>query len=674
MQRSITKEVYRLLSILALSSLAIYAAYQVPGDIFLDFGPNDHEYVQGFREDFEIDEPTIFHWSSDRATVSLPFHINGSFDVTLRYKRHISSPAEVLWFNRDELLDKSNVPQQDFELKNFHSKNQTSEALKFHLLSNSNDPRPLGIALDWMQIRPSNQLFAVRPTNSALLALTMWVVAFYLVPRSLGLGFLTAAITSICATLMIVGMAVSHKLWPVHAATTLGFGPLAFAFILVFFLLIKQRSNKPVFTSPEYRWIPLIILAGFSIRLFALFHPDFYYPDIRTHSKFVYLLWNDGLFEYFSNYIEKQHNHLLGLQLIGEKWVAFPYPPLLYLVIYPLSLISMPVENWMKIVPTAIVSLEGLLLFITARKLNINPRITVIAVILHSTARVLAFRLSVASYAAILGHFCDFITISYLLYFFDRLHRFSYLLGLSCLVAIALLSYAGSALVLGFFIPVFCIVFGLQNYHQEKTMQRLICVAGSSLFGALAALFIFYWQYIPEIITSAHSTSTLNDLIEISFTPLNALTMGMNRLYQFYGLFGFIALSSLYFLRRQHDNPFVFSLCTSSVITYLGMNFLRAGLGNTHIFQFSKDDLVLLPVIVLSLATLANRWQNWKISQFCTIILITTWVVWGNMSLARDIQKRFIRPDYIPFHAIVDSRSNDIYSTKFSPDPNEPKT
>ena len=42
-----------------LSAGALLLAFQIPGDIFLDFGPNDSRYVRGFREDFEIDEPYI---------------------------------------------------------------------------------------------------------------------------------------------------------------------------------------------------------------------------------------------------------------------------------------------------------------------------------------------------------------------------------------------------------------------------------------------------------------------------------------------------------------------------------------------------------------------------------------------------------------------------------------
>ena len=41
----------RFLLLLLLSAGAFLLAFGAPGDIFLDFGPNDRRYVSGFRED-----------------------------------------------------------------------------------------------------------------------------------------------------------------------------------------------------------------------------------------------------------------------------------------------------------------------------------------------------------------------------------------------------------------------------------------------------------------------------------------------------------------------------------------------------------------------------------------------------------------------------------------------
>ena len=86
----------------------------------------------------------------------------------------------------------------------------------------------------------------------------------------------------------------------------------------------------------------------------------------------------------------------------------------------------------------------------------------------------------------------------------------------------------------------------------------------------------------------------------------------------------------------------------ATIGTYLGLNFLRAGLGATHIFQFSKDDLVILPLFVIALAFVIERVRDLapRIGPLLTASLVAGFVVWSTVSLARDVRSRFIRPDY----------------------------
>ena len=516
-------DAFRVGLLLVLAACALVLAFQLPSDIFFDFGPNDARYTRGFREDFEVDEPTIIHWSSDRSTVTLPFRLSGPYDVTLRYKRHIASPAEVRFFLGDERVETATVPQRDFGLIDLHTDNTDGGPFELRLLSRSDDPRPLGLALDWMQIRPSPQFGAVVPNARALLWMLSWVAAFYIVPRLIGLGFKVASVSSALAACALVVLTGFHKLWPVHASSTLGMRTHVIAALLVLFFLLRQRVQGSAFATSRARWAVYLVYLGLAIRLFALFHPDFYYPDVRTHSKFVSLIWTEGLDGFFANYIENQHTHLLGLQLVGNHWLAFPYPPLLYLTIYPLSLLELPVEDWMKLVPAALLAVEALILFALAQKLGLTGNAAVFVVLLHATARGLAFRLAVASYAALFGHFWDTVVVLYLVFFFDRIERPLYAMGFALLIAVSILSYAGSALVLGMLVPAFCLAFVFVRKDRRPESKRLVAIAAWALAGALAAVFSFYWQYIPEILArpeAAGSRSELvSELVDVTFTP-----------------------------------------------------------------------------------------------------------------------------------------------------------
>jgi hypothetical protein len=644
--------------LLLLSLTALFLVFQVPGDIFLDFGPNDGRYVSGFREDFEIDEPTLIHWSTDRALVRLPFYLRSPYEVALRFKRHIEKPAEIRLFLNGEAIETFTAPQQHFAVRRFRDPSPGGGVFELRLISSSEDPRPLGLALDWMSVRPSAGFASVVPTPSAFLALLSWVAAFYLLPRVLGLGSGVALASGAAAAAALTLAALAHKLWPVHATMTLGLRAHVVTLLLALFYWWRRKTEGSFFAEPLARWVVLLVFAGMAVRLFALFHPDFYYPDVRTHGKFVSLIWTEGLSGFLGNYIENQHRHLLGLQYVSGRWVAFPYPPLLYLSIYPLSLLQLPVEDWMKLVPTALLSVEALVLFVLGRQLGLGSRAALIAVSLHASARVLGFRLAVASYASLFGHFWDMIAILYVIAFFERLRRPVYGAGLGLLVAISILSYAGSVLTLGILVPLLALAVALARGVSARGWT-VAALAGWPLAGALTAAWLFYLAYIPELLgpsggsDAAGGGSGISTLVEPRLTPLAGLSMAFYRLRLFYGLlFALAAIAILVVFVRRRGKGFqalALPLALALSGTYLGMNFLRAGLGSTHIFQFSKDDLVILPLVTLLLGgVLQAMWERGALPRVFALALLAGWVGFGLWSLSRDIQGRFRRPEYPP--------------------------
>ena len=165
----------------------------------------------------------------------------------------------------------------------------------------------------------------------------------------------------------------------------------------------------------------------------------------------------------------------------------------------------------------------------------------------------------------------------------------------------------------------------------------------------------FYWQYIPELFSGRteipiqSSTGTMSGLLDFTLTPVAALSIAAHRLALFYSpLFGILALSSAFLLRRRHPSPLAGSLVVATVVTYLGLNFLRAGLGSTHIFQFSKDDLVVLPLVVIALAFVIERVQRLspRGGPLLAAMLIAGFIGWGILSLTQDVRSRFTRPNY----------------------------
>ena len=646
-------EVRRAGLLLLAASILFLIAYQAPSDLFFDFGPNDNDYVTGFRDDFEVDEPTLIHWSLRRGRVRLPVILpSGPFQLSFRYKRHIALPGETALFVANEQVDRFPVPQQDFVVRTVTiSENARPWApLDITFLSRSSDPRPLGLALDWLRIVPSGP---VLPAPAAFLYLLGTVLGLYLFPRLIGFSpRVSLSIALGGAVLLAIGTAF-HKLAWLQASTQLGLRTHVISFIVIAFCLVRRRNPDSAFSHPLARWAMLAFYVGTTVRLLALFHPDFYYPDVRTHSKFVSIIWTEGLAGFFMEHIPNQHRHLLGLQRVGEDWKAFPYPPLLYLSIYPLSLLRLPVEDWMKIVPTVLAGIESLILYVMAVRLGASSRAAAAASWIHATAPLLAFRLTVASYAALFGHFWDVLVVLYLLFRFGRMEQARVGIGLALLVALSILSYAGSVLVLGLFVPAFAVSMAFR-YRDSVDIRRAVRVSAWALVGALGAIVLFYTQYIPELLpqgwSQASQTASEGALIEFRVTPIAALKMTLHRLFLFYGpLFGILVFVGWYAARGHLTHRLAFPLAIGTVSTFLGLNFLRAGLGGTHIFQFTKDDLVLLPMAAVVLGNLmdvaATRSRTGKV---IAVGLLAGWIGWGSVELARNVQARFIRPDYPP--------------------------
>ena len=139
----------------------------------------------------------------------------------------------------------------------------------------------------------------------------------------------------------------------------------------------------------------------------------------------------------------------------------------------------------------------------------------------------------------------------------------------------------------------------------------------------------------------------------LALTPWAALSMAFHRLRLFYGwvyVLTAIALLVWFFWRRGKGvHPLALPLALAASGTYLAMNFLRAGLGSTHIFQFSKDDLVILPVVTLLLGGLLQAmWERGAILRALALALLLGWMGFGVLSLSRDVRGRFVRPEYPP--------------------------
>src|SRR5687767_4658291 len=84
------------LAVVAASLLLPFLAAPFTRPVVVNLGPNDQDYVRGFREDWERDGRTRFRWTTFASTVRLPVGLEGGGHVLrLRVRRHFVEPATV---------------------------------------------------------------------------------------------------------------------------------------------------------------------------------------------------------------------------------------------------------------------------------------------------------------------------------------------------------------------------------------------------------------------------------------------------------------------------------------------------------------------------------------------------------------------------------------------------
>src|SRR6185436_19364300 len=94
------------LAVLVLAALFLPAlAARQARPAVLNLGPNDFDYVRGFREDWERDRLTRFHWTTPHASVRLPIVARGDgLRLSMRIRRHLVESAKVTIRAEDRIV------------------------------------------------------------------------------------------------------------------------------------------------------------------------------------------------------------------------------------------------------------------------------------------------------------------------------------------------------------------------------------------------------------------------------------------------------------------------------------------------------------------------------------------------------------------------------------------
>lgn len=593
----------------------------------IEFGPNDVAYTSGFRADWERDGRTRFRWTGPHATVAIPVRVVGDGVVRARLRRHLIEPAEVTVHAGDRELGRFTIqadtraPYRTVELPLPNGLPSVSP-LRLTIQSVSSNPRPLGVAMDWLEVDAP-----LRLAGGHALALALLVATAFFAPRAAGCP---ARWSSAHAVLLLAAAAVGTA-WDVVASERIARegAPVYLAVALV--IVAAARSRRVLdalrIASPRVAGaLALAILVALAVRLALLLHPQFYYPDVKVHALFAWQLARHGLVRFLQDFTANQYRFSLGLQFENGHWYAFPYPPVFYVLSWPLiRLARYRPEVAVSVVAAVVNSLEAAIVFAFARRLRAPAAVALSAAAALVLLPIFTTRLTLAYFPALVGHAVDAVVLLVILARLRELHRPRVVAEVAVLVAAALLTYTQSLLNFAVIVPLIVLAHLVLDRSPDvrRRMAGLVLAAG---LGGLGALALFYGRYVPIFVGMQRGVPMAEEQILIekqaraaavsdeaappdvddpysgpTFAPLRGLRKAASRMIIFYGLFAPVILAGIVLVYRRQDTParaFVAAWAT----TYVVLNFASGSLPGPNLVRYNKDLEIVAPLFCVALA------------------------------------------------------------------------
>lgn len=664
----------------ALAALLLAAAAAVLPDLalararpfLLDLGPNDVEHVRGFRPDWERDGRTRFRWTTLSATATLPVRAEGDGHLLrMRVRRHFLDPAVVTVraegrpVTTFEIRADERTPYRLLELPLPPLEGRHPLALTFE--ARTENPRPLGFALDWLEVERRTPSARFLPTASIRIRLASLALAAFLAAVLAGASTRLASAHG-SAVALLVGLGLSWS--PAAAERILREGTSAYAVALLGPAALlgwwwRRRAGRGgVLKRDAPVALTLLLSAALALRLAILLHPGFYYPDVKVHALFAWQLARRGLIEFLRDFTVNQYRYSLGLQFENGHWYAFPYPPAFYLLTWPLvSVVGYRPEVAVSLLAGVVNALELLLVFGLARSLRLSVPVGVAASAAHVVLPIFTARLSLAYFPALVGHAADAVLLLVLVRRQADLGRARTVVAVGSLLALALLTYTQSLLNFGLILPLFL----LAQVLAERTAEARRTQVGLLLAGALGlalALGVFYGRYVPIFVGMQRGVPMSEESVLLekqaserrlaepapeeppddpysgpSLDLGRGLKKAASRLWIFYSVFAVPILAGLGLLLRRLRGGTA-RLVAVWAASYLLLNLASGGLPGPNLVRYNKDLEIVAPLFCLALA-LCGEWL-WRRNPLLAYAFAVAYASFGTLRAVRYLTEKLV--------------------------------
>ncbi len=515
--------------------------------IIVDIGPSTGRYGSGF-EDSEETPPTTSRWTRQNAEVDLPLAVDAVMArFSVRAARYLDEPTLIT-------ATLGGKPFVSFEQPRGRQRIQEVEAPlpegPLDLGLTSEDPK-LGMALDWIRIDGARWRI---PAGEW----TVWILppgifgALLLCGASLTLaGSATAVIL-----LLLAGLAAVDPFGFVHTMRDVAGSTILFSLLAAIVFRGQTAAVLAITTT--------LLLKGV-----FLFHPSYFYNDVRQNDRYV-----GALRSYEGPLMERSRKAQVDLgvgypRIVAGKKYAFPYSPVFYLPFTALPPDRDVVVRAIKHVALFTTAVEVALAFVLASL--VAPSAAVAAAWLTLAFPILTNRMLYAMWSTLAGHALDLLVVVLAVRAIERPEDRKALVLVFGATLATFLTYVSSL----FNTSAFLLILALLVVRIRWRVIGLWLVAALPVvFGMYGDFTMAFFREILPAIVSGSGRAAADAASAAQSAPASPLD-AFSRIILFAGYgFPLFALVGLVVIARRHDPAAI--AVKAYALAFLSLVLLRA--------------------------------------------------------------------------------------------------
>ncbi len=385
-----------------------------PRTVTLNFGPGDGPYVVGFAPEYEIDDKVGTHWTTYHAGVALPLEVRGGpVDMSYRFTRGFGETAQVEIRFDERAVDQFQCRGGTVLERKAALGVLAATPVRIGIESDSHERRDRGLKMDWIRLAlgPGARLrligwAAVTPAVAVALVLAIHLLAGWSLRHAV---VLTAPWSLAAVAGLVLDPWLTHRLLRGIPLALALFGGSGLA-------VAAWQRRRGALSAESQRVLAALALAAFLLRALAVNHPDFYYPDLRTHARLVEKVQEEGLSFFVSPSRAIWEHGVWRTEAYGKTY-AFPYTPAFHL---PFTLLPIGYDTLLLALKLSAAAISVVPIFLTwalARRLGVS----VLGAALLAVIPTYTSRLSFAFLPALFGHAFDLALLCWLVSHLDSL-------------------------------------------------------------------------------------------------------------------------------------------------------------------------------------------------------------------------------------------------------------